>query len=355
MTVIPTLHTTAETSALKLARYVQILGLDECGFWGVVSPSGTQRNCRTIWTLQQRSNVARSLAEAQVEIEQIVGYPVGLRWITELKREYRCPSLTKYGYVIQGGVRAVSVIAAGAAVNHATDPAVVGPIGTTVTDEDEIKVYHPGTDVEIDPSKITIAGGTVTIEIPRCRMVTTALANNPEAGLSYSTISNFEATVDVKRVYNDPSTNANLYSNHQCNSICAQNGCTDTSRTACIYVADPIIGRVEVLPGSYSSSWVAGNANALCCNSWRYMQLNYQAGKLLDSQMEDTIIRLAHSKMAQEPCGCDPAKWMWMRDRNVPTVLTAERLNCPFGLSDGAYTAWKFALSMALGQGGTIV
>lgn len=42
---------------------------------------------------------------------------------------------------------------------------------------------------------------------------------------------------------------------------------------------------------------------------------------------------------------------MWTRDRNTPDVLTAERLNCSFGFSDGAYIAWRFANAMRLQMG----
>ena len=77
------------------------------------------------------------------------------------------------------------------------------------------------------------------------------------------------------------------------------------------------------------------------------MRLNYLSGMDPTSpQAEDAIIRLAHSKMPEEPCGCSVAQRLWKRDRSVPSLLTAERLNCPFGLSDGAWIAWKFAMAL---------
>jgi len=76
------------------------------------------------------------------------------------------------------------------------------------------------------------------------------------------------------------------------------------------------------------------------------VRVNYYDGKqYLSRQMEDAIVRLAHAKMPDEPCGCDVAQRMWKRDRNVPEVLTRERINCPFGMSDGAWIAWQFTRS----------
>jgi len=55
--------------------------------------------------------------------------------------------------------------------------------------------------------------------------------------------------------------------------------------------------------------------------------------------------------MPEEPCGCEVAQRLWRRDRHVPEVLTRERINCPYGLSDGAWQAWRFTQSMKLVRG----
>jgi hypothetical protein len=68
----------------------------------------------------------------------------------------------------------------------------------------------------------------------------------------------------------------------------------------------------------------------------------------LTRQVEDAIVRLAHSKMPDEPCGCDMLQRHWKRDRNIPQVLTRERINCPFGLSDGAWFAYRQAATLKI-------
>lgn len=358
MPVVPAQQTLTGISdlAVPLPRYFQLIQITECSGFGVNNPDAPEPGCRDIWSKFQRDEVERYLAEAQEEIEQQVNYALVKRWFTNEQHPYRYPVMTNWGKVVTGGVRDTATIAAGTAVSHVSDPAVVGPIATTVTDTDEIRVYHPGTDVEIIPSAITITGGNVTIRIPRCRMVLASLADNPAEGLSYSDLANFEATVDVRRVYNDPSTQATLIWPHQCTAVCASGGCSDYTHPGCEYVRLPEIGSIDVSPATYANgAWTVTGSNPACCRGKpQFVKLNYYAGATTTRQMEDAVIRLAHSKMPDEFCGCEVWTRLWRRDRNVPEVLTRERLNCPFGLSDGAWIAWTFTRQFRLVRGDAI-
>jgi len=341
--------------AVPLARYAYIIEYDECSFFGVDNPDAADLGCDQIWSKADRDMVQKYLAEAQDEIEQIVNYPLSARWIANEAQNYRNPVQADWGHIIEAGVKAITDIVDGEAVSHVTDPAIIGPFATTVTDENEITVYHPGTDLVIIPSSVTISGGNCTIEIPRCRMVKTSLVQNPAAGLSYSDTSNFEATVDVKRVYNDTSTNAVIVWPHKCTNSCGVNGCGEKTQTGCMYIRNAEIGSIDVLPATYSGgSWAAKNWG--CCNGYpEILRLNYRAGlDPITPQAEDAIVRLAHSKMPDEVCGCERWSRLWRRDRNVPDVLTRERLNCSFGLSDGAWIAWQFTQRLKLVRGYTL-
>jgi hypothetical protein len=66
----------------------------------------------------------------------------------------------------------------------------------------------------------------------------------------------------------------------------------------------------------------------------------------MTAEAADAVIRLAHSLMPEGPCGCDLAVLYWKRDRNVPDFIEPDRARCLWGVSDGAYQAWKFALDM---------
>jgi hypothetical protein len=350
--IVPTQATlTSYDTAVSLERYAAIIEMDECAFWGVYNSASPQPGCRTIWTKPQRDDVARYLLEAQDEIEQQVNYPLHPKWFADERQNYACPVMSDWGYVIEPGIRAVADVALAEAVSHATDPAQVGPAATTVTDINEIRVYHPGTDIEINPSSVTISGGNVTIMIPRCRLVKPEYADNPETGLDYNDLTLFEAEVDVKRVYNDPSVNATLVWPHGC-AGCAN--CSEETQSACMYVRHAKNGFFDVTPATYSDGvWRKTNCFS-CRRTPEIIRLNYRAGlNPLTPQVEDTIIRLAHAKMPNELCGCETFSRMWRRDRFVPEVLTRERLNNPYGLSDGSWIAWRFTLSFRLTRGYT--
>lgn len=355
MAVIPQFSSLIDEtySAVKLARYAQLADYAEDQFFGVYNPATQQEACKTIWTHRMRSQLAKYLREAQDEIELICNYPLAPRWFVDEAHPFAFPAHARWQKIIAAGIRGVSTISAGAAVNHAADPAVV-IVATSLTDSAEIRVYHPGTTIEIIPSSIAIAGGNATISIPRARMVKTALQDNPADGLTYGDATNFEATVDVVRVYNDTSTEGGLVWFHQSSScscsIC--NGlCSDYAITACIYLRNKETGAFDLLPAAYSGGVWTPSCGCYCTDPDQ-VRLNYLAGlDPLSFQAEDAIIRLAHAKMPQPPCGCGTIQEMWSRDRNIPTVLDSERLNCPFGLSDGAWVAWKFANAIRIQRG----
>ncbi len=346
-----------QASAVRLARYAQRIEYSECAFFGVNWSGNFDYQCRNIWSQFQRDTIAFYLAEAEREIETELGYFVQPRWVagslaTQPDGNFRLVDeqdftngihLTRYGYVIEGGVRATTLMQAGVVVNHAADPATVTvAIGAAAIDE--VVVYHPGTTVQIDPSNIVVSGLNYVISIPRCRMVLASLVNNPSTGLDYDTIANFEATVDVYRVYNDPSTNASITHRNRCTNP----ACSETGQDGCIYIRDARIGRIEVSPATYTDgAWA--RACLPGCRSPYITRLYYRAGlQVLDEQLEDAIIRLAHSKMPNEPCGCVVTQRMWERDRFVPQVISRERAGNPFGLSDGAWTAWRFVSTRKL-------
>lgn len=350
MIIASSLDQYEEQSAVKLARYARIIKYNECAFWGVYDGSTDGDQCRAIWTKRQREEMARALDDAQRTIENVLDYFLSPRWVTgnssldnrlNDQQEFARTVITRWGMVIEPGVQATAVIESGASVSHASDPATIG-VTTAVTTASEIVVYHPGTTVEIDPSAITFSGGVATIRIPRCRMVKSSLADNPETGLDYNDTDNFEETVDVVRVYNDSTTQGVLVTPHVCGVSCQQTGCQETTKTACLYVEESRVGRLKVQPANYvSGSWT--NTYPICPKP-TLLRLNYRAGlQQLPQELETAVVRLAHANLPDNPCGCDI--FMWKNDRMIPEVLTRERINCPFGLTNGAWYAWRIANS----------
>jgi hypothetical protein len=294
--------------------------------------------------------VAQALLDAQDMIEEEIGYFLTPKWTVDERHPYAMPLLAKWGHIIAGGVRADTVIAAAVAPSYAADPATVTVNGVTC-DADNIHVYHAGTDSEIEPESIVIAGGVLTVSIPWCRLVAPAYEDTPEDGLIYADVATWgAATVDVRCVTNDPATQAVLLSPPAC--TCISTPCADTEYSACIHVRLPVISSLDVTRGSYANgAWT----RLPMCHCVHWIDLNYLSGlTTLPRGAEDAIIRLAHSLLPQAVCGCDSVLALWKRDTNVPLVLTRERINAPFGLSDGAWYAWQWTQTHKLRRGSVL-
>lgn len=360
MTVIPVVNSLIDESesAVKLARYAQILGISEDQFFGINNSATLKADCKNIWTLYERQKVARYLKEAQTEIEQVTNFPLSPRWIVDEFKYYGYPVHANWTKIIAAGFKNSSMIHAGMPLVYATDP-VAFFHATTVTDTDEIRVYHPGTTIEIVPSSVTITGGNVLLEVPWARLVKLSKQDNPDTGLTYADVppsatSPYETTVDIVRVYNDTSTQGGLVWHHKssggscdCNCAWCCATCGDYSINACIYIRNPETGALDLLPATFDEQTLVWSASCLTCycSAPDSVRLNYKAGlDPITEQVEDAIIRLAHSKMSNAPCGCGVAQEHWTRDREIPDNLTVEQANCPFGISRGAWFAWRQAL-----------
>lgn len=344
--------------AISLARYAKLIAYEEAAFWGVVWENQYLRGCDPLWNEYERMSIQNALAEAQQEIELVIGYPLcptyisgdyadNPHWVDQ--QPLRSLIVTRYPRIIAAGIPVVETLESGSAINYDdTDGlGIIGPIATTSTNASEIKIYYPDSDREITPSKITISGGEVTIEVPRYRMVKPEFLNTPEGGIDYAIIGYFLPEVDVKRIYTDPSTQAVLVRPHCRNGNCS-GGCYECTRSACIYLRDPYLGVIDITPADWDADNSVWNSKVICGGSYSLVRLNYLAGiKRLDFQAEMAIVRLAHAKMGRPPCQCDKTSQMWSADYKIPDVLTRERLNCPFGLSNGAWQAYRWALSMA--------
>lgn len=370
---IPTLPTTVydqmeelvqtPNCAVSLARYAKLINYEEAAFWGVVWENQFLRGCDPLWSEYQRMSIQNALAEAQQEIEQVIGYPLcptyisgayndNPRWCDQ--QNFRSSRLVaRYPRILAAGVPATQVVMAGASVNHeiADGIGVVGPLATEATDSEEIKIYYPDSDREITPSKIILSGGNVTVHIPRYRMVKQEFLNDSEddsgGTIRYENINFFLSEVDIKRIYTDSSTQAELVRPHCRNNNCV-NGCYECIQSACMYVRDPFLGVIDISPATWNEELGEWSNRTVCAGNYKMVRLNYLAGlSNLNLQAEMVIVRLAHAKMGRPPCQCDKTSQMWERDYQTTGAVTRERVNCPFGLSNGAWQAYRWSLSMA--------
>lgn len=337
MPIVPIFETLKnDFSCVTLPRYAQIMQYPETAFFGVRRDEDLTGDCREIWTKRQRDMVSRALWEAQQEIEKHINYFLSPRWIVDEEHPYyRSITYTKKTKFIEAGYKALTLLG-NESLDHTNDPATLTITLTTAYDLEEIKIYHPGTTVEIIPSSMEYSGLDLTIEIPRARLVMLNSLDNPSTGWDYNDTGiygAFEQSVDIYRVYNDNTNALTLVWRNGKSGSC--DSCNEEESTdGCLNIVNKEKGFIKI------------NTSELecVCLEPTSIKLSYCSG-LLESEITepiiDAIIRLAHTKMPIQPCGCDSVVYLWKQDRAVPDVLTAERLNCPFGVANGAFLAWQ--------------
>ncbi len=344
--------------AVTLARYAERIGYRDCAFWGVRHENDDDYECRRVWTKSQRDQIEWALRQAQDTIEQELRYFLAPCWVEAERHAYGDPIVLNWGHVVGAGVQADTVVGDSVAVDYATDPATV-TVAPGTHAAANLRIFHEDTGTEIVPLSYAGDGsGNLVFQIPWCRLVDPAYADNPAEGLDYGSAATWRAArVDVRAIENSIATEAELIWRHECSDSCALRGCADYRQTACVYVRDGKLGVVDVTRADYASGvWTA---TALCSSYCRglpqWVEVSYLAGlTTLTRQAEDAIIRLAHTLLPQEPCGCGPSQYMWQHDTKVPEVLSRERVNCPWGQSEGAWWAWRQAQTMKLIRGSVL-
>lgn len=336
-------------NAVSLARYAEIIGYTQCAFFGVAHPDNAQFACRQIWTRDQRVAVEYYLALAQSEIENVLGYAISPKWYTDEQHYIRtnrqnAPVFSahlKHVNLIKMGVTKVESIKEDALVAIGEPCAISFPT-TLLTDVKDLHVYYPNTEVEIRPSSIEYVNDVLTIKFQKCHLVKFELLNNPDQGLDYSLDSNFQSMVDVRRITTDEGSIGNLIwiPGSTCTEEFAENQVSVNA-----YIVNKETGYVQFYPATFSDGHWVRNKSCLTSNP-DMVRLSYQAGlQSLSRELEDAVVRLAHSRMPSEPCGCDITQRLWQRDRTIPQIITTERVTCPFGVSDGAWAAWTLVQS----------
>lgn len=313
--------------AITLTDYQKYVAYDECAFWGVTYDGQEEVGCNMLWTTPQRDQLANALAEAQELFEGECGYPLCPKWLTEDQGVFCNPLMTSVGYLLAMGERVTSLVAAGENVAYVSEPAKIGPLATSVTDASELHFYIQGTDREVYPSSVILAGGFLTAEFPRARLVLPSYDTMQGwVGNRFTDMIHFAPELDIWREYTDATNAVTLLDR-------AQN-CTSTSRALCARIENARLGIIQV-------NYCRGGA----C-SWPYgVRLAYRAGlTILDVRIQAAVIRLAHTLIPESLCNqCDQIHRLWEADNKIPEGASRERLNCPFGLSDGAWFAYKRA------------
>jgi len=361
---------------ISLTEYIQTTGINEYLFYGVKRgayvPESTQ-----FYDFWDRQMIYQYLRAAERQIENKIRVHLTPTWADEDGEEvivadmrgyvstsgrsgyyawhdfagawpwsgsgsyYYNPTSLDWKAFIQAGQRKTSVYAAHATVSYGGDWAKVTVPSGGVGSKDEIRVFYAdGTHTYgPEPSKIKVGPNNIIITWPKVRMVKPELSTRHNLPVDFDDNNNFVETITVAREYNDPSVQAVVRTRRNCNTT----ACQESTETACIFPSERELGYVAIYPACYGGG------------QWRRRTafqgipdvafLHYQSGlKTLPPGWDQAIIRLAHTIMPEAPCptGHQPQDRFWSRDRNMSHSQTRERINCPWGLMDGAWYSWMF-------------
>ena len=274
------------------------------------------------------------------------------------------------GYFIEPGVRVKQTLVSGAAIvrtdddGDGWDETATVTIATDVTEGCEIRVYFPGheaaDDWEIRPASVEIAGGLATIIFKSWLVVDPdkqeSMAAEPIDG---DVGTNFVSTVDVFRVYTDPSTEGVMIwegTPQGCCGSCV--ACTVGTQDACIQIRDSEMGYVVPLPATFADgAWSASSLGE--CRAPDRMRVSYLSGweaqdvacpmKEMDRYWLEAVARYAAALLDRPVCSCNNTeKYIDELRRDIAAVRQGivfqtsneSQVANPFGTWVGALFAW---------------
>ena len=405
---------------LALDRWAAIVGLDPRHFNQVtIANLAPTRNCKQIWTQYAwqsidsigREEVAQAIQRAESDIITALGfYPVP-QWVNGevvlTPRDYDryslgCSNLAQpagrfvsvqaaFGQLISGGLETRNLIASPAiGAGQWSDPDGDGyddictlVVATTVTDVNEIRVYFPGhngeEEWEIRPLRsVAIAGGNATIVIDRHLLVDPDLWEALQPGEVDGLVdANFVTSVDVYRVWNDPSQQAQLQWERMPNECdCGSTSCAScawATQWACLQARNPRLGIFTYQPADWDAIGEFYSLAALAASRRPervrlYYRSGYQSSKVkrpmveMDPTFEQMIVRYSICLLDRPICSCSNVegfRQLWTEDRalvgQLPDAgryqMRPEDLACPWGTQKGAIDAWRQAERMKISRG----
>lgn len=340
-----------------LDQYRRRFNVPPWAFNGVENPAETRRGCDHYWTQWERDDLAQALSDAEELLAGTLGFYLGARYVVDYDRPWNNPLKLQHGHVLGAGVRARIEVTPSAS-DFTTDPATITvPSASFSGGTSEVVVVEDDTGLTIEHDEITTSGTDYVIHISQYKLLNWTVLEDQSETIDYNAA--FPAAswlkladLTVYRQYRDTDTQASIVFGPRCNCWCAGDACTGSTSTGCVFVLNRDIGLVRINRATLSDgTWSCDNSAVCGCYEGDRATVYYEAGTDDIPGWEQAVFRLAHARMGEQPCGCALQERQWRLDRNVPPVLTAERLNCPWGLEQGAWAAYSWATYQMLGEG----
>jgi hypothetical protein len=387
---------------LSLDEFAQIIGLNPLMFNGFSSQFFHNNTCGDVffqydWQHSDRigrETIAQAIQAAEMEMEAEAGFFLMPTWITEERVDYPQPGMpgvfgmdgfntrgmlksieSKHALVISGGIREKTLLERSSAITRSDadgdgyNELCTVTTAVTFTDINEVRIYFTGysgdDSYEIRPAKVAISGGFATITFKAWQVpLLISLERLDASALDGDDAANYETTVDVYRVRNDPSTQLqfmweNCGSDDSCCGSCI--ACQFGTQAGCFHSRDPRLGILVPAPGSWNANDLDfDSADWSVCRDPDQVRLWYYSG-----WKDDTVARpyvemssywkfavavFAVSKFERAVCGCSNVNQFvekWRRDASFESMneggfkVTAELMSNKLGTSMGALYAYK--------------
>lgn len=395
---------------LPLYTFAKRLGLNPIHFMGVDVPNTSADNRVCIHALPQyswqdadgvsRDELSGYVAEAEENLAGALGYwPISTwtaderielpirtdNWFNDMfdVRGDRLAVKTKYGQLISGGKQGKYSVQTGVAVTYTdTDSdlyfeTATITVNTSLTNAEEIAVFYPGLsgdeEWQVRPISCSISGSVATITCRREQLVKKEILESLDwhsvNGLDNS---NFLTTVDVYRIYHDPSIQVELvWRGGGCCSDGSCGSCSLTIQSGCTTIKDKQLGLLTMSP----ADWNGTDFDATCLSECRrpdYVRMWYRSGfrnmtysrpnLQMVPEFELAICKLAISKIDRNICSCkgiEDKQTRWNTDlrrsnstqasANSYRVTPYELEACPFGSTLAALDVWRLVKRRGLG------
>lgn len=386
---------------LALDEFAQILGFNPLAFNGFSSSLFPNNVCGDIFFQYDyqhsdrigRETIAQAINQAEMEMEAEAGFYLMPTWITEERVDYPRPGVpgvfgldgmntrgmfksveAGHAHIISGGIREKTLLERASAVvrtdadgdGYAETATVVSAV--TFTDINEVRIYYTGQGgddaYEIRPATVSISGGFATIVFKSWQVpILSALERLDASPLNADTITNYETTVDVYRVRNDPSTQLQfMWENMEGLSCCGSCvACQFATQAGCFHLRDSRLGIVVPAPGAWNANDQAFDGMEFSvCRDPDQVKLWYYSG-FKDTTVKRPYVEMSNywkfavavfaaSKFERSVCGCSNVNQFvekWRRDAAFESIneggfkVTAELMANKLGTTMGALYAYR--------------
>jgi hypothetical protein len=354
-----------------------------------------------------REHVAQAIFDAEYDIARVLGYYPAPTWVSQevqqIPQHWRRDATTfgnfgvagrdrsmkaDWGRIIAPGVRKISYLNTVAVAYTDQDgdgfkETATVSIGTTLTNECEIKVYFVGhngePEWEIRPARyLTATGVTFTAVFYTWQLIDPDLweafpTSVIMQAIDCNVVTNLVTNVEVYKECNDSEEvsaefywNADLQSSSISCSVCGGTGCPSCrfiTQDGCLNIAEPNIGLVSAHPATYNTStgeWQPA-VWAVCrtpdfvkiwyyCGALSEKWLSGQRCEMLSDSFAHAIAWLATARLARPLCACSnvAAQVEYLQEDLAEThqggsshFLSMDLVGNPFGTRRGEVKAWQ--------------